>query len=64
MEREWASEWSATVRQSYCRRATPIIALSVGIKVWLVAGATDMRKGFDRLAAFVQAQLSKDPYSG
>ena len=41
-----------------------MIALPAGVQVWLAAGATDMRKGFDGLAALVQTQLSEDPYSG
>jgi transposase len=41
-----------------------MIALPAGAKVWLIAGATDMRKGFDGLAALVQMQLSEDPFSG
>ena len=41
-----------------------MIALPSGVQVWLAAGATDMRKGFDGLAATVQMQLSEDPYSG
>ena len=41
-----------------------MIALPTGSKVWLVAGATDMRKGFDGLAAMVQLQLTEDPFSG
>lgn len=41
-----------------------MIALPAGVKVWLVAGATDMRKGFDGLAALVQMQLSEDPFCG
>ena len=41
-----------------------MIALPVGVKVWLAAGATDMRKGFDGLAALVQTQLAEDPFSG
>jgi transposase len=41
-----------------------MIALPAGVKVWLVAGATDMRKGFDGLAALVQLQLAEDPFSG
>ena len=28
-----------------------MIALPAGVKVWLAAGATDMRNGFDGLAA-------------
>jgi transposase len=30
----------------------------------LVAGVTDMRKGFDGLAALVQTQIDADPFSG
>lgn len=41
-----------------------MIALPTGVTVWLVAGATDMRKGFDGLAALVQMQLTEDPFSG
>lgn len=41
-----------------------MIALPLGAQVWLAAGATDMRKGFDGLAALVQLQLSEDPFSG
>jgi transposase len=41
-----------------------MIALPAGVQVWLAAGATDMRKGFDGLAALVQVQLSEDPFSG
>jgi transposase len=41
-----------------------MIALPAGVKVWLVAGATDMRKGFDGLAALVQTQLEEDAFSG
>lgn len=33
-------------------------------RVWLVAGVTDMRKGFDGLAALVQTQLAADPFIG
>lgn len=41
-----------------------MIALPAGATVWLAAGATDMRKGFDGLAALVQMQLAEDPYCG
>jgi len=30
-----------------------MIALPAGVQVWLAAGSTDMRKGFDGLAALV-----------
>ena len=35
--------------------------LPAGTRVWLAAGATDMRKGFDSLAA--QAQTCDKPFS-
>ena len=41
-----------------------MIALPVGSHVWLAAGVTDMRRGFDGLAALVQAQLEENPFSG
>ena len=41
-----------------------MIGLSPGTKVWLACGVTDMRKGFDGLAALVQLSLHEDPFSG
>lgn len=41
-----------------------MIGLPAGTRVWLAAGATDMRRGFDGLAATVQATLLEDPFSG
>ncbi len=41
-----------------------MIAPPPGVRVWLVAGVTDMRKGFDGLAALVQQHLGQDPFSG
>jgi transposase len=35
-----------------------------GARIWLVAGVTDMRKGFDGLAALVQTRLAEDPFCG
>ena len=35
-----------------------------GTRVWLAAGATDMRRGFDGLAAIVQERLGADPFGG
>jgi transposase len=34
------------------------------VRIWLAAGVTDMRKGFDGLAALAQDQLKQDPFSG
>jgi transposase len=41
-----------------------MIGLPAGTRVWLVAGHTDMRKGFDGLAASVQTTLAANPFSG
>ncbi|HTT13678.1 MAG TPA: IS66 family insertion sequence element accessory protein TnpB [Burkholderiaceae bacterium] len=41
-----------------------MIGLPAGTRVWLAAGVTDMRKGFDGLAALVQTQLHEDPFAG
>lgn len=41
-----------------------MIGLPPGARVWLAAGVTDMRNGFDGLAAIVKAALAEDPYSG
>ena len=41
-----------------------MIARPPNSRVWLAAGTTDMRKGFDGLAALVQTQLAEDPFSG
>ena len=41
-----------------------MIGLPAGTRVWLVAGHTDMRKGFDGLAAVVQAALAANPFDG
>jgi len=35
-----------------------------GVRVWLAAGVTDMRKGFDGLAMLIQSVLQRDPFSG
>ena len=41
-----------------------MIAPPPGVRVWLAAGVTDMRRGFDGLAAMVQQNLALDPFSG
>lgn len=41
-----------------------MIAVPPGVRVWLAARPVDMRKGFDGLAAVVQQELAKDPFSG
>ena len=41
-----------------------MIGPAPGTQVWLVAGITDMRKGFDGLAAAVNNQIQADPFCG
>jgi len=41
-----------------------VIAPPPGTRVWLCAGRTDMRRGFDGLARQVQEVLHRDPFSG
>lgn len=41
-----------------------MIGLPPGARVWLAAGVTDMRKGFDGLSVVVAATLAEDPYCG
>lgn len=41
-----------------------MIGLPAGTRVWIAAGHTDMRKGFNGLAALVQSALADNPYSG
>lgn len=41
-----------------------MIGLPAGTRVWLAAGVTDMRKGFDGLTALVQQRLGQDPFNG
>ena len=41
-----------------------MLALNAGMRVHLALGTTDMRKGFDGLAAQVQTVLHADPFSG
>lgn len=41
-----------------------MIGLPGGTNIWLAAGVTDMRRGFDKLAAIVQEKLATDPFAG
>ncbi len=41
-----------------------MIGLTLGTRVWIAAGVTDMRKGMNGLAALVQTALGERPYSG
>lgn len=41
-----------------------MLTLSPAVRIYLAAGATDLRKGFDGLAAIAREVLSRDPMSG
>jgi transposase len=41
-----------------------MIPVPAQTRVWLAAGITDMRKGFNGLAALAEKVLEQDPYSG
>uniref|UniRef100_UPI003F86458C IS66 family insertion sequence element accessory protein TnpB n=1 Tax=Cupriavidus ulmosensis TaxID=3065913 RepID=UPI003F86458C len=42
----------------------PMMGPPANTRIWVAAGFTDMRCGFDGLAAKVQTVLQKDPFSG
>jgi hypothetical protein len=41
-----------------------MIGLAVGTRIWIVAGVTDMRRGFTGLSGMVQTALKESPFSG
>jgi len=41
-----------------------VIPVPATTKVWLAAGVTDMRKGFNGLSALAQDVLKQEPFSG
>ena len=40
------------------------MGLPAGTRIWIAAGFTDMRAGFNGLAAKVESALADDPFSG
>ena len=41
-----------------------MIPVPAGVRVWLAAGVTDMRRGMNSLALQVQQNLGRDPHAG
>jgi transposase len=41
-----------------------MIALPSGTRIWIVAGVTDLRRGFVGLSGMVQTALEENPFSG
>ena len=41
-----------------------MIGLAASTRIWIVAGVTDMRRGFVGLSGMVQTALKENPFSG
>jgi transposase len=41
-----------------------MIGMPVGTRIWIVAGVTDLRRGFTGLSGMVQTALAENPFSG
>ena len=41
-----------------------MIPIASGVRVWIAAGHTDMRRGMNSLALQVQEALKRDPHAG
>jgi transposase len=41
-----------------------MIGLPAGTRIWIMAGVTDMRRGFVGLSGMVQTALQENPFSG
>ena len=41
-----------------------MIALPASTRIWIAAGVTDLRRGFDGLSAIAQTTLKENPFSG
>ena len=41
-----------------------MIGLAAGTQIWIVAGVTDLRRGFVGLSGMVQTALEQNPFSG
>jgi transposase len=41
-----------------------MIALPSAARIWIAAGQTDLRRGFNGLSALAQTVLERDPFSG
>ena len=41
-----------------------MIGMATGTRIWIVAGVTDLRRGFTGLSGMVQTALAENPFSG
>lgn len=67
-DRRWRPVWHGRRGQrALCAsdaERTAMIGLPSSTRVWIVAGHTDMRKGFNGLAAMVQTAFAANPFCG
>ena len=65
-EAAWFGSAAASTRDlgTAARRRREAVGLPDGIRVYLAAGRTDLRRGIDGLAAQIQTVLREDPFSG
>lgn len=54
---------AATLGQVLRHLHLPMIGLPVGTRIWIAASITDMRCGFNGLAAKVEIESPEDPFS-
>jgi transposase len=52
------------MRAGRSRRIDPMIGLPANTQIWIAAGVTDLRRGFDGLSAIAQTILEQNPFSG
>ena len=62
-DRELISRYPENTASRTDREGT-MISLPSGTRIWLVAGATDMRKSFNGLGEQIQHVLDENPFSG
>jgi transposase len=60
---EIMSEQPGEPRPRSRRSGVVEITFGCGTRVWLAVGRTDMRKGFEGLAAAVQERMAQDPFN-
>jgi transposase len=60
----WCAAGGSGGARAGAGESVPMIRPGPGTCIWLACGFTDMRRGFDGLAALVQSQLEQDPFSG
>ena len=46
------------------REPSALIELKAGTRVWIAAGFTDLRRGFQGLSSIIETVLEQAPYSG